>query len=394
MIGFSRAYNFIRSRELEGTFPGDPRTGTWGITFMRTMFGWGRVEEDLWPYYLPGREAEEFNRPAPPGVDEAAKRFRVRRYQRLRTSDDFRKALSYNQARYKKNLRAGRKPTPPPGLPFPDYLEIRASFEITEQFEKAPRGLIENPPLDARVIGAHAVPLLKDLVSQRAFEFVNSWGERWGDDGSGYMPYDFLDRWLIEGWAIDESPPLLPAEPGVHVFGWDSWDVLGGRFYAVEAYDRDHDERIGWSFAVSRGDYFDVEELYVRPPYRRRGYASRMVAIMADRARDHGLSIRAWVPFADCERSNREALTATLRKMGLAPRKSGVSWAAYLAVPGVFRGFDPIYIPEKPAHVLGADLATNRVAVGHSEGDAAAELECWAKIAKRARVSRAREDEE
>ena len=28
----SRRYGFVRSRQLEGTFPGDPKTGVWPIT--------------------------------------------------------------------------------------------------------------------------------------------------------------------------------------------------------------------------------------------------------------------------------------------------------------------------------------------------------------------------
>ena len=34
-------YNFVRSRQLEGTFPGDPLTGVWPITSYRVSRGMG-----------------------------------------------------------------------------------------------------------------------------------------------------------------------------------------------------------------------------------------------------------------------------------------------------------------------------------------------------------------
>jgi hypothetical protein len=40
-VQFSRLYGFVRSRQLDGTFPGDAGTGVWPITACRTERGWG-----------------------------------------------------------------------------------------------------------------------------------------------------------------------------------------------------------------------------------------------------------------------------------------------------------------------------------------------------------------
>ncbi len=65
---FSVAYSFIRARQLEGTYPGDPRLGVWGITSNRVRFGWGRVAEEFWPHFQPEEESRDFHAPEPPGV--------------------------------------------------------------------------------------------------------------------------------------------------------------------------------------------------------------------------------------------------------------------------------------------------------------------------------------
>src|SRR5262249_34450768 len=134
----------------EGTYPGDQKLGVWPITLNRTQFGRGQVAESEWPYFRNG----EFVAPEPPGLDESAKRHRVHHYQRIRHSSEARTILKRND-RIMGQIRKGR---PPSRVGSP--LEVKVAFEITQQFLRAPRGLIENPPADSHVLGTHAVPLL------------------------------------------------------------------------------------------------------------------------------------------------------------------------------------------------------------------------------------------
>src|SRR5580700_9540106 len=75
-------YNFVRSRQLEGTFPGDHSTGVWPITSLRISRGWGCPPEEAWPYK--GR-AEDWPPIEPPDIDRVARNFRIDIYQRVRT---------------------------------------------------------------------------------------------------------------------------------------------------------------------------------------------------------------------------------------------------------------------------------------------------------------------
>jgi GNAT superfamily N-acetyltransferase len=341
----SRAYTFVRSRQLENTYPGDPRLGNWGISVNRIVFGWGRVEESDWPYFESGAEERDFNAPEPSGVDKVAKRHRIHYYERVRDSVECRKVLKHNRKildDLRKQKQAHR--------PRPGYLEIKGGFEISRQFLDAPQGILLLPPSDVTVIGAHAVPFIRDLASQRALEFVNSWGPGWGDHGIGYMPYDFFDQWLVEAWAIDESSAQLPQGQGVQSLNWNEPDVLGGRLHGLELYDGDADERIGWAFAAERGDFLDLEELFVRPAYRGRGHGNRLAEMVLNLSRTLKRPIRAWIPFADCDPGNRPALGSIIAKLDLGVHRSGVAWAAYQATadePKVVH-FPVVRIPPRP----------------------------------------------
>ncbi len=104
---------------------------------------------------------------------------------------------------------------------------------------------------------------------------------------------------------------------------------------AVSLYDLANEERIGWAFAVPRDGFLDIEELFVRTAYRRRGYASRLSQMLLKRSALLNLPLRLWVSYADCGQENRAALEGVLRQLGLHLRNSSHRWAAYVALGGV-----------------------------------------------------------
>jgi C1A family cysteine protease len=55
-----------------------------------------------------------------------------------------------------------------------------------------------------RPIGGHALLCTGYNDEKEQYEFLNSWGRDWGDDGFGYLPYDFMENIMLAGdiWAL------------------------------------------------------------------------------------------------------------------------------------------------------------------------------------------------
>src|SRR5438874_83548 len=83
-------YNYVRGRQLEGTFSDDPNIGYWPVTGLRVGKGWGIPNERDWPYIT----AAEWPPAEPAGIDTIARRCRSVAYQRITTIDECRLALA------------------------------------------------------------------------------------------------------------------------------------------------------------------------------------------------------------------------------------------------------------------------------------------------------------
>ncbi len=82
---FSVQYSDIRTRQLEGTFPGDPTQGVWTTSAARVMAGWGSIFEKDWPEC---QDIAHWPPPEPEGLDEKAKQLRSLYYHRVRNLSD------------------------------------------------------------------------------------------------------------------------------------------------------------------------------------------------------------------------------------------------------------------------------------------------------------------
>jgi GNAT superfamily N-acetyltransferase len=305
-MAISATYNYVRSRQLEGTYPGDRSLGTWITTAQRVTRGWGAPDENEW---APSQEDRTWPYSEPPGLDAKAKKNRIQYYQRIRSAIDCRKTLHQLGA-------------------------IVAAFEITEQWFNAPGGIINLPESDAPLVGSHAVTLVRSKTNKREFTFMNSWGKDWGSRGLGILTYEFFDRHLIEAW--------IPSGPYHYPWGSDHQgiieserglrDYLGGVLHLKEIYDATNDENVAWAFGVRRGEFFDVEEFFVMPKYRGHGYAHRLADMLLKSSQKLGLEMRLWVPFADCEQDNLPGVEKVASMLGVELMPSDVRWAALKAV--------------------------------------------------------------
>ncbi len=77
-----------------------------------------------------------------------------------------------------------------------------------EIFTVTRKGLIKYPENPNRIYGGHALcvvgyddahPKLGSVV-----EIKNSWGERWGRHGYGFLPYEYINDFLWDAWACKD----------------------------------------------------------------------------------------------------------------------------------------------------------------------------------------------
>lgn len=298
----SRMYNYVRARQLEGTYDSNPSTGTWPITSLRIMVGWGCPEESQWPYN--GR-AESWPPVEPPGMDKAAKIRRLCAYQRVRTLDDCKIALSKDKL-------------------------VTAAFEIVSKDWQAPNGAI--PPAIDPFDGSHTIALVGyDDVAQM-LKFQNSWGVDWGENGFGCLSYAYFEQHLIEAWITEPALRSSNQGQGLKEITWAVEDPLSGSpLHGVEIFDTTNNECVAWCFITERDGYLDVEELFVRPQYRRTGHGRTLVRAIQRLAIKQQLPLRLLIPHADHNSSNDIAFLKLTRLLKLSVHASADKWLAFVA---------------------------------------------------------------
>jgi GNAT superfamily N-acetyltransferase len=313
----SKLYCFVRSRQLEGTYPGVPGTGTWVTTVNRVSRGYGMVEEGAW------KQAAGWPPVEPVGLDELAKkRPGATLYQRVR-----------DLAHLKRLLDRGH-----PAL---------SAFAISvNEWYAATDGIIKMPssPIDA----GHGVVIEGYDDATGRLRFWNSWGRDWGDNEYGHMPYDYYDAFVTEALVradFRQEYPESHASPFV-CLAWDR-DAFGERSYIIETYEPTTQSRVGWCFAVRAEGFLDVEEFFIMPRYRQRGHAKKIRDELAALARRLNLPIRVWIAHPDA--AGNEITAKLLLPIGLAIGRSPVRWASYLASPMCARDAGA-QLPPPPAY--------------------------------------------
>ncbi len=304
----SVTYTDIRCRQLEGHFPGDCMMGVWPVSAARIACGWGGVLESDWPYTS---SVDNWPPPEPPGLDAKAKQRRCHHYQRVRSAHDCRVLLA-------------------------NCLPVSASFEITDQWFDAEHGVITMPEPGDKIIGSHCVCIVGFDLANCNFIFVNSWGEKWGVNGFGFLPMAYFDKYFVSSWqphGLGLTQDYFRGKGTTRVI-WGMPDLLDyrerqrGIIHGAELFDGDNDERMGWLFMVHRNGHLDIEDLFVRPQYRKNGIGNQLVAAALEMSDNLKRPLRLWITHAE---SSPDAFCLVERmadKLGLVLFPPGVRWAA------------------------------------------------------------------
>jgi hypothetical protein len=329
-------YPFVRARQLEGTYPGDRGTGTWPSTSNRIRYGWGTPPASAWSYEF----GSSWPPLEPPHIDSAAKQHRGCFYKRVRTIADCIEETKHG-------LGAG------------------VSLDITDKWANPVGGKIPpSAPTDI-VVATHFVTIEHYDGGSDVFRFRNSWGDKWGDQGYGYISRKDLQASWWEGWKFfPESESLwesLRSAPesdedvstlghGIRARLWVPQDKDGSTIRWIELTDA-NDERLAWSSAVEYESTREIEEMFVRPEHRRLGLGNFLFQAMNRMSLEDGRSLRMWIPFADTKAENLIGIARLVGSAGLSIQDSGVRWAPFVAAPVWERRSGPVQkfnYPEKP----------------------------------------------
>ncbi len=181
--GFSMAFLYWLAKRYDGI----PNTnGTYIRTILKIMKKYGCASENLAPY---ATSAIPITNKA---VEEASK-YKVKSYARLRNVYNIKEALNKG-------------------------LYVLIGTLVTRGNWAREKGFLSYPIGD--LYGGHGTFLFgyDDLLANEHTGYMfgqNSWGNRWGDNGRFYLPYDYFNMThqgrnkFMEAWAV-EFDPIVP----------------------------------------------------------------------------------------------------------------------------------------------------------------------------------------
>jgi len=189
MKEYQEKLDYNRSVELSSRFlyqeckkiDGMPDTeGTSVRIAVKVLKKAGVCRENLCPY-VPHQKPKITGR----AVGDA-KRFRVISYARILNLDDMRLSL------------AAKGP-------------CVVGVVVFEGMMTAKTGLVPMPKKGERSLGGHAICPVGYDDRKKLIKFKNSWSEKWGLAGYGFLHYAYIEKYLMDAWStvdVDDPNPL------------------------------------------------------------------------------------------------------------------------------------------------------------------------------------------
>ncbi|MFH1239112.1 MAG: C1 family peptidase [bacterium] len=157
--------------------------GTTIRTAMKVLKDLGTCREKYWPY-----KPHQTDKPQK-GAPADAKKFRVLTYARILNL-------------YELCLNLIHKG------PCVIGIEVFAGMMTTKT------GLVPMPKKNESPLGGHAICPVGYDEAKKLVKFKNSWTDKWGAGGYGYLPYAYIEKYMMDAWSsvdIDDPNPLTLA---------------------------------------------------------------------------------------------------------------------------------------------------------------------------------------
>jgi esterase/lipase superfamily enzyme len=232
--------------------------------------------------------------------------------------------------------------------------DFRCAIELTNEWYDPPNGVIEVNRPDPEILGLHNAPFNEFDFKHGLFRFRNSWGEVWGKDGHGAVSRETYERFVVEAW-LSAGRALLPPitiQKGIVCLEW-KWSLSDTiQVHGREIVDAATTDRLGWAFCVRRGDLLDVEEFYVWPEERGKGYGRELAKMVTRLGKQMQLPLRMIVSYADTYEWNLPAVNAAARMLNLELTGSEAKLAHMIGQPGPIPEVALRERPPRPAFML------------------------------------------
>jgi GNAT superfamily N-acetyltransferase len=204
---------------------------------------------------------------------------------------------------------------------------------------KASNGVISFPSPGQAFAENHCILARGYDDNKQLLLFANSWGTEWGDNGFGYLPYEYFAQFVQDAWVPEPPFVVCPVRESVGKFICaDATKVnsLGNRCVIHDLWDTAEQTRFGWCFGTERDGRLDVEEFFIRPEYRGKLASRTLMSRLLEDSQKAGLPLRFWIPYCDvhAKSANVLPLDHLLTKNNFVVKKSGVPWALFKAEQG------------------------------------------------------------
>ena len=204
-VDASRLFLYKNSRKLAG-ITGD--SGSYLRTTMAAMVLFGVPPEKYWPYT---DKKPDFDADPDAFCYAFAENYKTIQYLRLDPPSTPANTLL---DRIKTNLAAG--------------LPSMFGFTVYDSIHNAEAGKIPYPCNGEKVAGGHAVVAVGyddsveiknpkcEKTTRGALLIRNSWGKSWGDEGYGWLPYDYVLKGLaVDWWTLIKADWVATGEFGL-----------------------------------------------------------------------------------------------------------------------------------------------------------------------------------
>ena len=150
---------------------------------MQVLNKLGVCQEKFWPY-----KPHQTDK-AKKGFSADAKKFRIKTYARILNLDELRLNLA----------------TKGPCI---------IGVQVFQGMMTTKTGIVPMPKKNERPLGGHAICPVGYDDKKKLVKFKNSWSEKWGKKGYGFLPYAYIENYMMDAWSsvdIDDPNPLTLA---------------------------------------------------------------------------------------------------------------------------------------------------------------------------------------